>query len=698
MRNYIIDTNVLLQDPEAIFSFGNNVVIIPIGVIEELDTFKKDTGELGRNSRQVSRSLDLFRRAGDLRGGVEMENGGIVRVIYNGNLGTYKKEKDVDYHVLHIAQVIKDGEPEKEAVVISRDINVRLKANALGIKSQDYESGMVCEKFLDSGHIEIKPSKEAYAKLFLKSECVVGDMFDEDFRPYPNYYIMVKPTNSKDKNLLARTTRNSVCIKRVDEFPKELKIKPKNKEQAFAMDALLDPSISLVSLVGMAGTGKAQPLECDVLTPSGFEKMGDLKVGQYVLTPDGKKAKVASIHPQGNIPVYRVNMSDGSCTECCADHLWKTKTKDGEWSVKSTKKIIETIKDNHEIPMVNELKFQETDLEIDPYVLGAAIGRGLKKVGGMKKELKEMGLYDKEKWELFIPNHYKISSMESRLSLVKGLVSSSESGSLFQFFSESLTLIRDLKFVVESLGGQGIIIQVGSGFTLAMNSPWLKRGRKTLPEISRKIVEITHIGEKEAQCIYIDSDDHLYVTDSFIVTHNTLLATAAAEYLVDGCSMYEKTLISRPIQPTGKDIGYLPGSVEEKMDPWMTPIYDALEIIHSSNNKKITGRKIVEMSDKIFIEPLTYIRGRSIHNHFFILDEAQNLTALEAKTIITRAGENTKIVLTGDIDQIDNPYLDRRTNGLSVVLDAFADSKCAAHIMMKDGVRSELSEEAAKRL
>ena len=159
-------------------------------------------------------------------------------------------------------------------------------------------------------------------------------------------------------------------------------------------------------------------------------------------------------------------------------------------------------------------------------------------------------------------------------------------------------------------------------------------------------------------------------------------------------------LISRPVQPTGKDIGYLPGTIEEKMDPWMSPIYDAIEIIYGGDlrNKKINGRQIVAQSGKILIEPLTYIRGRSIHNQFMIIDEAQNLTSLEIKTIITRAAENTKIVLTGDIDQIDNPYLDKRTNGLSVVLDAFRDSKYSAHIIMKEGVRSPLSEEATKRL
>jgi len=112
----------------------------------------------------------------------------------------------------------------------------------------------------------------------------------------------------------------------------------------------------------------------------------------------------------------------------------------------------------------------------------------------------------------------------------------------------------------------------------------------------------------------------------------------------------------------------------------------------------LDGKKIAQQSGKIFIESLTHIRGRSIHRQFVIIDEAQNLSPLEIKTIITRAGEGTKIVLTGDVEQIDNPYVDSKSNGLSVVLEAFRDSGVAAHIILRDGVRSRLSEEATRRL
>jgi PhoH-like ATPase len=444
MKNFIIDTNVLLQDPDAIFSFEEHTVIIPIGVIEELDTFKRDNGELGRNSRQVSRSLDQYREKGDLRDGVALgeDREGKIRVIYNGNLGTYRKEKNVDFHVLHIASVMKEREPENECIVISRDINVRLKANALGLASNDYETGKVCESvILDEGHTEATVGRATFAKLKLKNECPIEEIFDEDEIPWANYYVLVKGPDSSAKPLKAKISKCRTKVETIVYAPQEVKIRPKNKEQDFAMDALLDPDIFLICIVGMAGTGK------------------------------------------------------------------------------------------------------------------------------------------------------------------------------------------------------------------------------------------------------------------------TLIATAAGEYMVEQKDWYEKMLISRPVQPMGRDIGFLPGDINEKLDPWMQPIYDALEIVHANNKKsetkkgkKLSGKKIAELSDKIFIEPLTYIRGRSIHDQYVIVDEAQNLTPLEIKTIITRAGENTKIILTGDIEQIDNPYLDARTNGLSVVMDCFKDSKHAAHIIMRDGVRSILSEEAAKRL
>ena len=448
MKNFVIDTNVLLQDPQAIFNFQEHTVIIPIGVIEELDSKKKEVDDLGMNSRHVSRQLDEFRKRGDLRTGVPISehvpDGGKIRVIYNGNLGTYRKESDVDFHVLHVAEQIKSEEPDNECIVVSKDINVRLKANALGLASDDYDGNKVCSSILiDEGFRQITVNRKIYGTLALNGMVDMEYAFDDDEDMlFPNCYLLVNgPDESQE--LLAKVSICGEFIHTLSEMPDGFGIKSKNKQQAFALDALLDPDIDLVCLVGKAGSGK------------------------------------------------------------------------------------------------------------------------------------------------------------------------------------------------------------------------------------------------------------------------TLLAVASACHQVEDRRFFEKILISRPIMPMGKDIGFLPGDIDEKLDPWMKPIYDALEVIAqekmSKNNKsqvtkRLDGKKIAVDSGKIFIESLTHIRGRSIHRQFVIIDEAQNLSPLEIKTIITRAGEGTKIVLTGDVEQIDNPYVDSKSNGLSVVLEAFRDSSVGAHIILKDGVRSRLAEEATIRL
>jgi PhoH-like ATPase len=184
-------------------------------------------------------------------------------------------------------------------------------------------------------------------------------------------------------------------------------------------------------------------------------------------------------------------------------------------------------------------------------------------------------------------------------------------------------------------------------------------------------------------------------------TGKTLLAIAAGLTKVTEESLYQKLLVSRPIFPLGRDIGYLPGSVEEKLNPWMQPIFDNVEfLLNLSRTDKKSGRGYHELMDLgiVEIEPLTYIRGRSIPNQFIIVDEAQNLTPHEVKTIITRVGDNTKIVLTGDPAQIDNPYVDSTNNGLVHTVNRFKDQKIAGHVTMSKGERSALAELATNLL
>ena len=182
-------------------------------------------------------------------------------------------------------------------------------------------------------------------------------------------------------------------------------------------------------------------------------------------------------------------------------------------------------------------------------------------------------------------------------------------------------------------------------------------------------------------------------------TGKTLLALAAGLKSTIEDGTYTRMLVSRPVMPLGRDIGFLPGTVDEKLNPWMQPIFDNLEFLFTSGTKK-GPRAYAELleSGQLQVEPLTYIRGRSLPQQYIIVDEAQNLTPHEVKTIITRSGDGTKIVLTGDPGQIDNPYVDSQSNGLAVAADRFRGEKIAAHIVMTRGERSDLAEVAANLL
>jgi PhoH-like ATPase len=188
-------------------------------------------------------------------------------------------------------------------------------------------------------------------------------------------------------------------------------------------------------------------------------------------------------------------------------------------------------------------------------------------------------------------------------------------------------------------------------------------------------------------------------------TGKTLLAIAAGLLKVADEGKYSRLLISRPVVPMGKDIGYLPGDIREKLTPWMQPLYDNFDLIFGSSSdsrdKNVAWRhgheELLERG-LLQIEPLTYIRGRTLPKQFLIVDEAQNLTPHEVKTILTRAGEGTKVVLTGDPDQIDNPYVDAASNGLTYVVERFKNEPLAGHITLTKGERSSLAERSAQLL
>jgi PhoH-like ATPase len=438
-KNYVLDTNVLLHDPRALFQFKDNNVIIPIYVVEEIDKFKRDLSELGRNARQVSRDLDAFREEnGSLTEGVPLESGGTLRVLFTQRElpRELMNQHIADNRILALAMDVKEREPNLRCVFVTKDINLRIRADALGLVTEDYENDKIENPEVYMGVRELEVGKGDIDDFYARGELAPPDGING---VYPNEFALLKDRNAPNHTALSKYNAHKG---RFVPLLKSLKegawgLRPRNKEQSFALDLLLNDEIKLVTIVGKAGTGK------------------------------------------------------------------------------------------------------------------------------------------------------------TLLAIAAGL-------------------------------------------------------QKTMEE-----------------------------------------------------QVYQKMLVSRPVFPLGKDIGFLPGTVEEKLNPWMQPIYDNVEFLMGlSRADKKAGRSYRELIDLglVAIEPLTYIRGRSIPNQYIVVDEAQNLTPHEVKTIITRVGDNTKIVLTGDPYQIDNPYVDSTSNGLVHVVNKFKHERLAGHITLTKGERSALAELASNVL
>jgi PhoH-like ATPase len=424
-KTFVLDTNVLLHNPGAIFAFAEHHVVIPMTVLEELDKFKSNNNELGRNSREVVRALDRARSNGSLREGVPTEKGGLVQVVLRYDELSELLPGVADNRILGVAHVLKrEG---LSVVFVSKDINARIKADALGIPSADFENQKVNFDELYTGWRKLTRSASDIQQLRANGQLAVNE---DDFDA--NEFVLLR-TDEDDTRAIARYHKDSGCLELVsEEVPRPYGISPRNVEQRMAIDLLLDNEIKLVSIVGSAGTGK------------------------------------------------------------------------------------------------------------------------------------------------------------------------------------------------------------------------------------------------------------------------TLLALAAGMSKVLRDGDYNKLLVSRPIMPMGKDIGYLPGSKDEKLTHWMGPIFDNLQfILDKEERDPDTVIKKLLKDDTITLEALTYIRGRSISRHYMIVDEAQNLTPHEVKTIISRAGELTKIILTGDPHQIDNPYLDANSNGLTYLVERMRGQPLTGHITLAQSERSQLAGLAA---
>jgi PhoH-like ATPase len=437
---FVIDTNVLLYDKSSIHSFPGNDVIIPIVVLDELDNFKDKSGVVGEAARYVNRYLDELRTKGNLHEGIYVEEANqTIRVELNGSesIPNFLDKSSADNRIIACALYVQKNNPYKKTVVVTKDINFRVKCDALGINAEDYYR----DKILDSddemyqGFIDIEVNSkdiinELYNDNLTEDEkrylCNDVETFiDRSF--YENEYICVK--NEKSSFLGVYKKGKIERIKTEKEFNSFYSFTSKNREQLYALNALLDKDIDLVTITGLAGSGKT--------------------------------------------------------------------------------------------------------------------------------------------------------------------------------FITLMTAVHGLN-----------------------------EGK------------------------------------------------------------YDRIVITRNVQPVGKDIGYLPGDIKDKMTPWMSPIMDNFR--HAFKDKDLTYFQTMLDKGKIEIAPLSFMRGRTFSNTFLIFDEAQNSTIHEIKTVITRIGENSKIVLLGDTDQIDTPYIDSLSNGLTIVAEKFKNEKVAAHVKLKKGERSYLSAVAAK--
>ena len=496
---------------------------------------------------------------------------------------------------------------------------------------------------------------------------------------------------------------------------------------------------------GPAGTSKAQPLDSPVLTPNGWIKMGDIEVGDKVISADGKSTIVIGVFPQGEKDIWELTFSDGAKVECCSDHLWFTQTdsdrNDRKWSktvngkrsryrlqkegsVKTTSEIIDTLytkrgRVNHTIPITQPVEFESQSLELDPYVMGCLLGDGCfrnsvkfttsdleiiesiqeliddeisvvhrgeydyalvkepkVRENKVKQYLSKLGLWNKLSNEKFIPNCYKFNTIENRISILRGLMDTdgtvSKDGLYVSFSSTSKKLINDVREIIESLGGVvtdqtpsvGYYIKEGQKIfgknsyriSIKMNpdiNPFSLNRKsdlvvpKTKYKPTRYIVSAKLIGKKEAQCIKVDHPTHLYLTNNYIVTHNTFTSCYTALALLADKKI-EQIIITKPNVESGPSLGLLPGTIDEKIDPYKQSYY--------TNFCKILDKQTIDFlfaTEEIKFEPLSFMRGSTYDNCLMLLDECQNSNISQLMLWSTRLGKNSKAVMMGDTSQYD---------------------------------------------
>jgi len=255
VKNYILDTNVLLHDPNSLVNFKENTVLVPIEVIEEIDHFKRESTELGRNARTVSRMLDGFRGEGSLSAGVDLPNGGKLKIVFRkqGRSETIFTQDSVDNRILLLASWIQKSQPKSATILVSKDINLRIKADALGLMAEDYETDRVFITDLYTGMVELTVSAEKMASFRARGELAL----DGGKKYFPNEFCTLMDEASPKKAALTKVDATGTKLIPILDCREGIwGIKPRNREQHFALDALLDDRVKLVTLMGKAGTGK----------------------------------------------------------------------------------------------------------------------------------------------------------------------------------------------------------------------------------------------------------------------------------------------------------------------------------------------------------------------------------------------------------------------------------------------------------
>jgi len=575
---------------------------------------------------------------------------------------------------------------------------------------------------------------------------------------------MSKKTSHRSKaaaSVLLKPNDNSPYVVQRDKIKIDLNIRelPWTEKQKSIIDLFLNKHTKALFLKGPAGTSKAQPLTSKVLTPQGWVTMGEIKPGDYVMTPYNTAAQVESIHPQGVKDIYRITFSDKSTADCTYDHLWFTttanerqhKTRKGniktktplDGKVRTTEEIHSTLfqntvykKHNHAVPLVEPLDFNpHVELPIDPYLLGALLGDGgitqnqlifsskdpeiiervslcltkhnhtLKKVPSSNCDyrinsperneyrltyiLNELGLMGCSSLQKFIPSSYLWTSAKNRLDILRGLmdtdgfISSKQKATCFTTISPQLA--EGVKHIVESLGGLARITKQKAGYkkdgqyiscqdcyVVAINlcvNPFFLNRKAVLwrpnPKYKpmRFITNIEKIGEAHAQCILIDHPKHLYVTDNFIVTHNTMLAMYCGLQLLNMRKVSDIVLVRSAVESSDSKMGYLPGTLDEKFDVYLTPFNDKFEELLSKS--QIAG---LESDNRLVMCPINFARGLHFAAKFVCCDESQNLSTRELQTFLSRIGEFCKVMICGDPDQSDLP---KGKSGFNEVYQAF---------------------------